>query len=133
MRTDEQAIRDLIANWARASAVGDLPQILSAMSEDAVFLTPGNPPMRGRDSFAAAFQQLAGIHLEASSQIEEIRVSGDMAYAWTSLTVTATPKNGGTPVRRSGHTLTVFRKQPDGSWVLTRDANLLGPAETVQS
>ena len=48
MRSDEQAIRDLIANWARASAAGDLPQILSAMSEDVVFLTPGNPPMRGR-------------------------------------------------------------------------------------
>jgi len=132
MRSDEQAIRDLIANWARASAAGDLPQILSAMSEDVVFLTPGNPPMRGREGFAAAFQSLANVHLEATNDIQEIQVSGDMAYAWTSLTVTVTPKNGGSPTRRTGYTLTVYRKLADGAWVLSRDANLLGPPEPVK-
>jgi uncharacterized protein (TIGR02246 family) len=132
MRSDEQAIRDLIANWARASVAGDLPQILSLMSEDVVFLTPGNPPMRGREGFAAAFQTLANVHLEAASDIQEIQVSGDMAYACTSLSVSITPKNGGSPTRRSGYTLTIFRKQPDGSWLLSRDANLLGPPQAVK-
>lgn len=31
---------------------------------------------------------------------------------------------GGDAVRRSGHTLTIFRKQ-DGRWPLARDANLV--------
>jgi ketosteroid isomerase-like protein len=30
-------------------------------------------------------------------------------------------------MRLTGYTLTVFRKQPDGRWVLIRDANLLMP------
>jgi ketosteroid isomerase-like protein len=28
-------------------------------------------------------------------------------------------------VTRSGHTLTILRKEPDGQWLLARDANLL--------
>jgi ketosteroid isomerase-like protein len=31
-------------------------------------------------------------------------------------------------VRRSGYMLTLFRKNPDGRWLLARDANLLAPA-----
>jgi ketosteroid isomerase-like protein len=38
-----------------------------------------------------------------------------------------TPSGGGTPMRRSGYTLTILRKEPDGRWVLARDANLLTP------
>lgn len=126
MRTDEQTIRDLIANWARATAVGDLPQILSAMAEDAVFLSAGNPPMRGRDAFASSFESMANkVHVEAASDIQEIQVSGDMAYAWAFLTITITPKNGGSPERRTGYALSIFRKV-DGTWLLSRDANMLG-------
>jgi ketosteroid isomerase-like protein len=28
-------------------------------------------------------------------------------------------------VRRGGYTLTILKKQPDGRWLLARDANLL--------
>jgi hypothetical protein len=28
-------------------------------------------------------------------------------------------------MRRSGYTLSILRKQPDGKWVLWRDANLV--------
>jgi ketosteroid isomerase-like protein len=43
------------------------------------------------------------------------------------LDVTITPAQG-SPSHRSGYTLTIFRKQANGSWLLARDANLLGPA-----
>jgi hypothetical protein len=34
-------------------------------------------------------------------------------------------------LKRSGHTLSILRKQPDGRWLLARDANLMGM--TIQS
>jgi ketosteroid isomerase-like protein len=58
-------------------------------------------------------------------EIAELLVHGDWAHAWSRLEVTATPSEGAAPVRRSGHTLSIFRKEPSGSWVLARDANLL--------
>jgi ketosteroid isomerase-like protein len=36
-----------------------------------------------------------------------------------------TPPGQDAPVRRSGYTLTVLRKEADGQWRLARDANLL--------
>ncbi|HYU32977.1 MAG TPA: SgcJ/EcaC family oxidoreductase [Thermoanaerobaculia bacterium] len=128
MHDDEQAIRDLIDEWQRASTAGDLDRVLRLMDEDVIFLTPGNPPMRGRETFAQGFRTVTQKgRIEGSSEVEEIRVLGDWAYCWTSLSVTMTPLEGGSPTRRSGNTLTIFRKKSDGSWVLFRDANLLGP------
>jgi len=127
MPNDEQLIRDLVATWMRATAEGDLSQILKLMAEDAVFLTPGQPPMRGRDAFAAGFSKaLQQFRIESTSDIQEIRIVGDWAYCWNHLLVTMTPNDGErSPMRRSGYTLTVFRKNSDGDWVLYRDANLL--------
>jgi uncharacterized protein (TIGR02246 family) len=124
MDKDEEAIRQLIAKWLAASSVGDTAQVLSLMADDVVFLVPGQPPMRGRDSFAAAQSALSDFRLEASSDIQEIKTLGDWAYCWTHLTVTVTPKAGGPSVKRAGHTLSVLQKQA-GSWVIYRDANML--------
>ncbi|SRR5579883_1279607 len=124
--SDEQQIRDLVATWLRASAAGDLDTVLGLMSEDVVFLLPGQPPMRGREAFAAASRAMQGkFRMEGNSEIKEIQVSGELAYCWTQLSVTVTPLPAGAPKRRSGHTLTVLRKQPKGNWVVVRDANML--------
>jgi len=42
---------------------------------------------------------------------------------------TVTPLQAGAPMRRSGNTLTVFRKPAGGGWMISRDANML----TVES
>lgn len=125
---DEQQIRDLIATWLRVSAEGEISQILPLMTEDVVFLVAGQPPMRGRDAFAASFAGWQGkFRLETNCEIQEIQVSGNLAYSWTRLSVTMTPIDGGPTNRRSGYTLTVLRKNADGNWQIFRDANLLAP------
>lgn len=37
------------------------------------------------------------------------------------------PTNGGPVVRLAGHRLTIYRRQPDGRWLLARDAHTLAP------
>jgi uncharacterized protein (TIGR02246 family) len=126
MNSDEKAIRDLISTWQSATAADDLPRVLELMAEDVVFLVAGHPPMRGRDQYAAAARANAGkVRFDGSSEIQEIRVFGDWAYTWTQLSVTTMPIAGGEPTLRKGPTLSIFRKQEDGAWVLFRDANLL--------
>jgi uncharacterized protein (TIGR02246 family) len=131
MADDKQMIRDLIDEWARASGgAGDLEKILSLMDEDAVFLVAGRPPMRGRKAFGAQFQKaIEQARMDVSADPQEIEISGDLAYCWNNLSVTVTPLKGGKPMRRSGPVLTIFRKKEDGSWVLSRDANLLTETE----
>jgi uncharacterized protein (TIGR02246 family) len=126
MTRDEQAVRDLIAEWQRATAADDVDTVLSLMSDDVLFLTPGQEPF-GKEVFASASRERTGdVHVEGTSEIEELEVFGDRAWVRTRITVTMTPSEG-EPVRRSGHTLSIMRKNADGSWVLARDANLLPP------
>ena len=124
---EKQKIRDVIATWMQASAEGDLERVLSLMAEDVVFLLPGQPPMRGRDAFAAASRSMtAQMRIEGKPEIQEIHIAGDYAFCWSYLSITVSPlEGGGAPTQRAGHILSVFHKQPDGRWVLFRDANML--------
>jgi uncharacterized protein (TIGR02246 family) len=125
MNQDEQAIRDLVRTWLKASTDGDLDQVLALMADDVVFLTPGQPPF-GKEAFAAASRASKGkVGIEATGEVQEVSVAGDMAYAWTRLSVSVAPVQGGEPKRLSGYAMSVLRKQPDGRWVVARDANLV--------
>ena len=68
-----------------------------------------------------------GVHVECSAEIEEIEVLGDWAFLRNRLTITVTPDGSGEAMlKRSGYTLSILRKAPDGRWLLARDTNLIG-------
>ena len=126
MESDEKQIRKLVSDWMDATRVGDVDHVLSLMTDDVVFLTPGRPPMRKVDFAAGARAQAAGQapKFDGRSEIEEIVLAGGWAFMRSRLEVIATPPDGGAQTKRSGYTLTVLKKQ-DGRWLLARDANLL--------
>ena len=124
--TDEAAIREVVASWHRATAAGDVDAVLALMAEDVVFLVAGQPRMRGRSAFARGLRGLLGQHrIESTGEVQEVAVSGDLAYSWTVLTVRVVPLAGGEATVRTGSALSILRRQPDGSWVVVRDANML--------
>ncbi|MGK9232659.1 SgcJ/EcaC family oxidoreductase [Inquilinus limosus] len=123
MTEDERAIRDLVETWMKASKAGDVATVLSLMSDDVVFMVPGHEPF-GKEAFAAASAGQSEMSIDGRSEIRELQVLGDWAYLRAHIDITVTPPVG-QPVRRAGWTLTILRKQPDGRWLLTRDANLL--------
>jgi uncharacterized protein (TIGR02246 family) len=132
MDTDEQQIRHLMDEWRERTAKGDVEGVLALMTDDAIFLTAGNPPMTKAD-FEAGFRTFAGkVEFEATQEIKDLQVSGDLAYAWSHLSVAMTSPETGSRTERAGHVLTVFRKSPSGDWRLARDANLMaaGPPKT---
>lgn len=130
MDRDQQAIREVLALWHRATAAGDVNTVLNLMAEDVVFLVPGHPPMRGRGAFEQGLRALLAQHqIESTGEIQEVEVSGDLAYAWSMLTVRIVPLAGGNATIRTGNALSILRKQGDGSWVVVRDANLLSAAQ----
>jgi len=130
MTEGEQAIRELIATWLHATREGDIDTILSLTTPDVVFLSPGRPPMRGREEFGAALRAVLDKNaVDTSSDIDEIEVWGDVAYARTTITVIVTSKHGNLPLERRGHTLSILRRSPEGRWLLARDANMLAPTQ----
>jgi len=123
MSPDERAIRDLVDTWMKASRAGDIARVLGLMSDDVIFMVPGREPF-GKQTFAANSRGMDGVRLEGKSDIRELKVLGDWAYLRNYIEISITPP-GGETVRRSGYTLTILRKEPDGTWLLARDANLV--------
>ena len=134
MQSDEDQIRELVASWIAATRSGDVDTVLSLMTDDAVFLTPGREPMRKTDFAVAANAQAGGQapQIDGNSEIQEIRVFGDWAYMWSRLRVIVTPPDGVAAVERAGHTLTILRRE-NGQWRLARDANMLAPVSPPAS
>jgi uncharacterized protein (TIGR02246 family) len=94
MENDEQEIRHLVGTWMAATKAGDIETVLSLMAEDVVFLVPGQSPMIGKSTFAAAAKALSdqgAPQFDGTSEIQEIKVLGDGAFMWTKLSVVITP------------------------------------------
>ena len=125
MTEDERAIRRVVATWMEATRSGDADTVLSLMTEDVVFMVPGQEPF-GREAFEAAAGQpdTARPRIEGTNDIVEIQVLGNWAFTRNRIDLSITLPTGD-PVRRTGYTLTLFRKEADGRWRLARDANLL--------
>jgi uncharacterized protein (TIGR02246 family) len=124
MTDDERAIRELVDTWMTASKAGDTETVLDLMTDDVIFMVPGKEPF-GKEQFRAASESMRGIAMDGRAEVREIEVAGDWAWIRNFIELTVTPP-GGEPVRRAGWTLTILRKGADGSWRLSRDANLVG-------
>ena len=128
MGPDEREIREVHSTWIDAVNAGDLDGLLTLMTDDVVFLGPGQSPV-GRDGFAvnfsAAHQQL---RIRCISELEEVVVVGGVAYTRSRDALSVTPRAGGEATQYAGHRITVYRKHSDGRWLLARDAALLSPA-----
>jgi uncharacterized protein (TIGR02246 family) len=127
MTDDERAIRAVVDAWFAATRAGDVDTVLDLMTDDVVFMVPGQEPF-GKAAYAAASRGMANVAIEGASEIVELRVLGDWAYLRNHIELTVTPPSG-EAVRRSGYTLTIVRKERDGRWRLARDANLLVEVE----
>ena len=93
VNADEQAIRDLIDTWMRASREGDIATVLSLMTDDVVFMVPGREPF-GKEAFAAASEAMKNVTIDGRATIAELQVMGDVAYLRNHLELTMTPAGG---------------------------------------
>jgi uncharacterized protein (TIGR02246 family) len=129
MRTDEREIHDVHSRWIDAVNAGDLARLLTLMTDDVVFLNPGQAPF-GRDGFSLAF---SAAHQQAVvrciSELEEVVVVGEVAYTRSQDALSVTRRGGGEATQLAGYRITIYRRQPDGCWLLARDAHTLSPAE----
>ncbi len=123
MTNDERAIRNVVDTWLAASKAGDLDTVLSLMSDDVLFLTPGQAPF-GKEAFAKMSQGMKDMQVDGTGEVQEVQVFGEIAYLRNALRIVITMPDGKV-VRRSGQTLTILRKEADGMWRLVRDANLV--------
>jgi uncharacterized protein (TIGR02246 family) len=127
MESDERAVRAVHAAWIDAVNAGDLARLLTLMANDVVFLNPGRAPF-GRDGFPVGFS--AAHHqyrIHCTSELEDMVIVGEVAYTICRDSLSMTARAGGEATDLAGYRITIYRKEPDGRWLLARDAHTLSP------
>lgn len=128
MSPDELQIHEAHASWIVAVNGGDLDRLLSLTTEDVVFINPGQEPF-GHEEFSIAVSEAhQRLRLLCTSELEEVVVSGEVAYTRSRDSLSLTDRAGGETTCLAGYRMTVYRKQ-DGRWLLARDAHTLAPSE----
>ena len=130
MEPGERAIGELHKIWIDAVNSANIERLLVLMTDDAVFLNPGQAPL-GRDGFPDVFTAAhRKYRIHCNSVLEEVLVAGEFAYTLCQDSLSLAPRAGEQTTELAGHRITIYRKQPDGRWLLARDINTLFPLES---
>jgi uncharacterized protein (TIGR02246 family) len=104
--------------WSAAAGSGDTEAILSYWADDAVMMAPGQPPLRGKPAireYVEGMSSIPGARIEWEPLEAHVASSADMAYLIERNRVSFHDSTGAT-VTETNKVVTVWRKQPDGSW-----------------
>lgn len=123
---DAEAVTKAFADFNADIVAKDLTAIRGHYADDAVMVLPGEPPFEGVEAIMADYQAFAsdpaGKYMPGT-QSTHVGAAGDIAYGELDYQVTYTNPETKAVETVSRYNLTVYRKQPDGSWKVARDVN----------
>lgn len=116
--SERAALMQTSRDWARTVPAGDLEATLAYWSDDAIVMPPGQPSIVGKAAIRAFLQQTAaipGFSITWEPEQATVASSGDLGYMIERNRVTMLDASG---VEREqfGKAVTVWRKDPNGSW-----------------
>jgi len=137
---DLEAERSLLLETDRAQAEAystsenPLDTIFASFADDARVLAPGIPMAEGREASRAVFEKLRslpGYSLEYSPVIAEVGGAADLGYTIGTYHMKL-PGSDGIIADIDGKYLTIWKRQPDGTWKVAVDMfNANGPPVPV--
>jgi uncharacterized protein (TIGR02246 family) len=121
-QVDAEAIMMLLTEYDAAATAGNVDAVMALYADDAVSMPPDAPARTGKEEIRAAFVAVLEENtVQLTSQVDEVRVSGDLAFLRAAYDETLTPKAGGEPTQLHGKWLVILERQPDGSWKSWRE------------
>ena len=132
VEADKAAIRDLNdVQWLNAAQAKDVDTVLSFWADDGSAFPPNAPIVTGKEAIRARLsEEYSGQDFAFSWQTTKVEVSrsGDLAYSHGTYEETVNDREGN-PVTNKEKWVTVYEKQPDGTWKVVADIwNSDGPA-----
>ncbi len=97
----------------------------SYMADSATILRNNAHPFTGRERINELFANWPDGTLEWEPEFVDVSLSGDMGYTYGRWDYTATDSTGN-EITSSGYYITIWKKQPDGSWKWVFDTGTEG-------
>jgi ketosteroid isomerase-like protein len=116
---DRTTIRKIIAKFDQDMLAGNRPALVAIYTDDAVMMPPNAPVVRGRSEIQQFFEAFPKV-TEFAEYPVEIDGEGDVAFPWGTYEMALLPADATKPVKDRGKVLGIWRKQPDGTWLVSR-------------
>lgn len=125
MDRDSEAITNVLRRYEEFCNSGDFQSWIGLWEAEGCQMPPGAPSRVGIDAIRSAMQppfESMNLRLDVLS-VDEVAVYGDLALTRCRYSLSATPKRGGEAIglMPDGKALTLYRRQPDGSWKIRYD------------
>lgn len=121
---DIQAIKDNETQWNKDYEAKDSERIAAHYTDDGVLMVPFTAPITGKDAIRSALKEMVAdpaFSLKFQTARSEAASSGEMGYTQGSYELTVKDPATKKPVNDHGSYVTVYKKQPDGSWKAVAD------------
>jgi ketosteroid isomerase-like protein len=123
---DAQAIRDGEAAWVKDWSSKDVDKIASHYSSDAALYVANMPAMNGQSAIKDGLKGMIGdpnLSLVFTNSNVEVAKSSDVAYSRGTYTMTYSDPKTKKKLVEKGKYVTVYNKEPDGTWKAVADIN----------
>jgi ketosteroid isomerase-like protein len=107
--------------WVQDLRAKKLEPILKFYAPDAVFLQPSGERITGSAAIRTLFQSIMStFNSDLTLQSQNLETSGDLAYDSGDFQETLTNVATGAKIRSKGSYITIFKRQPNGSWQIVQ-------------
>ena len=130
-KLEGEKIMKLSREWSEVASTGDVEKTLSYWADDAFVMSAGQPPLKGKPAIRQMVEEsykIPGFRISWEPQSVEVSKSGDMAYMIENSQVSITDSTG-KPVTLRNKSVSIWRKQPDGSWKNAVDISTPDPTQ----
>jgi uncharacterized protein (TIGR02246 family) len=114
----EKKLMQISRDWSRTAATDSIEKTLSYWADDAVVMSPGQPPVKGKNAIrqmVTGTSKIPGFKISWEPLSVQVSKSGDLAYMLEQNQISFSDSLG-QPVTEYNKAVTIWRKEADGSW-----------------
>jgi len=117
-KMEGEKLMQISRDWSKSAATDSIEKTLSYWADDAVVMSPGQPAIKGKTAIRGMVEnasKIPGFKISWEPLNVFVSKSGDLAYMIEQNQITVNDSLGN-PVTEFNKSVTIWRKEADGSW-----------------
>jgi uncharacterized protein (TIGR02246 family) len=117
-KAEGEKLMQLSRDWSKSAQTDSIEKTLSYWADDAVLMSPGQPPLKGKDAIrdmVTETSKIPGFKISWEPLSVSVSQNGDMAYMIEENQISVNDSTGKS-MTEFNKGVTIWRKGKDGSW-----------------
>ena len=130
-KAEGEKLMQLSKEWSQLITTKDVDKIVAHWADDAFVMQEGHAPLKGKQAIRQMVEEsfkIPGFNISWQPQSVEVSDNGDMAYMIENSQVSFNDSTGKAIIIKN-KAVTIWRKQPDGSWKNVVDIATADPSQ----